>query len=127
MTVLDHVQAVLQPILVDYAVYIIMGRMAWFFRRLPAKWRLEIESRHRDALHKALNTGVGLAIDVAQKHPSVLVADVAATRVVEYVKASVPDAIKRLGPSQQHLEDMARPSCKRNWTLWLAGIVLQRR
>lgn len=108
MSVYDTIQSILQPIIVDYAVFLLAGGAAWFFRFLPTKWRLDVEARHRDALHKALNTGVGLALDTIQLHPGVAAADLAASQVVGYVKRSVPDAIKKLGPSQKQLEDMAR-------------------
>ncbi|SIS98613.1 hypothetical protein [Paracoccus saliphilus] len=108
MSIIDSIQNILQPILVDYAVWLILGVLAWFLRRLPERWRIEIEAKHRDALHSALNTGVGLAIDALQKHPSIAVPDRAAGEIVSYVRRSVPGAIRRLGPSQGQLEQMAR-------------------
>ncbi|RNF35379.1 hypothetical protein [Paracoccus methylarcula] len=108
MSVIDSLQNILQPIIVDYAAWLILGALAWFFRRLPERWRIEIEARHRDALHLALNSGVGAIIDTLQKHPSVAVPDRAIGEVVDYVRSSVPDAIRRLGPSQAQLEQMAR-------------------
>lgn len=108
MSAYDTLQSILQPIIVDYAVFIFMGGAAWFFRFLPSKWRLEVEARHREALHKAINTGVGLALDTIQLHPAVATADLTVTQVVNYVKRSVPDALKKLGPSEAQLVDMAR-------------------
>lgn len=108
MSIIDSIQNILQPIIVDYAVWLILGVLAWFMRRLPERWQIEIEAKHRDALHSALNTGVGLAIDALQKHPSIAVPDRAAGEIVNYVRRSVPGAIRRLGPSQEQLEQMAR-------------------
>lgn len=108
MSIIDSIQNILQPIIVDYAVWLVLGALAWFFRRLPERWRIDIEARHRDALHSALNTGAGLVVDTLQRHPSIAVPDRAAGEIVEYVRRSVPGAIRRLGPSQKQLEQMAR-------------------
>lgn len=105
---IDFVQGVLQPIFADYLTWAVLGIVAWFLRFLPAKWRVEVEARHREALHRAISTGIGLVIDTIQKDPRIGVPDAAVTRVVGYVLGSVPDAIKRLGPSQEQLERMAR-------------------
>ena len=59
---IDAIQNVLQPLLADYLAWALMGALAWFLRWLPAKWRVEVEARHREALHRALNTGIGLVI-----------------------------------------------------------------
>ncbi|MDP0925658.1 hypothetical protein Q0601_00585 [Paracoccus onubensis] len=108
MNIIDSMQNILQPIIVDYAVWLILAALAWFFRRLPERWRIDIEARHRAALHSALNTGVGLAIDTLQRHPSIAVPDRTAGEIVSYVRQSVPGAIRKLGPSQEQLEQMAR-------------------
>ena len=105
---IDAIQNVIQPLLADYLAWALMGVLAWFLRWLPAKWRVEVEARHREALHRALNTGIGLVIDTIQKDPRIAVPDAAIGRIVGYVKASVPGAIRRLGPSQEMLETMAR-------------------
>ena len=108
MTLIDSIQSAVQPVIVDLLLTLILGLIAWFMRLLPERWRMDIEARHREALHSALNTGVGMVIDIAQKHPAVLAPDLAASRVIDYVQRSVPDAIKRLGPSRAQLEEMAR-------------------
>ncbi|WP_232845005.1 hypothetical protein [Paracoccus onubensis] len=108
MSIIDSMQNILQPIIVDYAVWLILAVLAWFFRRLPERWRIDIEAKHREALHWALYTGVGLVIDNLQRHPSIAVPDRAASEIVDYVRRSVPGAIRKLGPSQKQLEQMAR-------------------
>lgn len=108
MSIIDSIQNILQPIIVDYAVWLILSGLAWFFRHLPECWQIEIEAKHRDALHSALNTGVGLAIDALQRQPSIAGPDRAASEIVSYVRRSVPGALRRLGPSQEQLEQMAR-------------------
>ena len=105
---IDSLQSVLQPVIVDLLMFVILALAGWVMSKLPEKWRVEIEAKHREALHKALDTGIGLLIDTAQKHPAVAGPDMALDTVLDYVERSVPDAIKRLGPSRKQLEDMAR-------------------
>lgn len=105
---IDIIQSVVQPIIVDLMLTLILAVIAWLMRKLPERWRLDIEARHRDALHKALDTGIGLAIDTMQKHPSIAAPDMAIGVVLDYVERSVPDALRKLAPSRAHMEDMAR-------------------
>lgn len=105
---IDIIQNITAPIISDYLGYVILGIVGFFLRHLPAKWRLEVEQKHRDALHKALETGVNLAFDTLQMHPAVATHDKAVSVVIDYVRESVPEALKRFSPSQQQLEDMAR-------------------
>ena len=108
MTVIDSVQNIVQPILVDLLLMLVLAIIGWAVSFLPARFRLDIEARHRDALHSALNTGVGLLIDTMQKHPTIAAPDMAIGTVLDYVERSVPDAIRKLAPSRAQLEDMAR-------------------
>jgi len=105
---IDIIQNIVQPIIVDLLLTLILAIIAWLMRKLPERWRLDIEARHREALHKALDTGIGLVIDTMQKHPTIAAPDMAIGTVLDYVERSVPDALRRLAPSRAHLEDMAR-------------------
>ena len=105
---IDTIQNIVQPIIVDLLLTLVLAIIAWLMRFLPERWRLDIEARHREALHKALDTGVGLLIDTMQKHPTIAAPDMAIGVVLEYVDRSVPDALRKLAPSRKHLEDMAR-------------------
>ena len=108
MTPIDSIQNIIQPILVDLLLTLILAVLAWFLRLLPERFRVDIEAKHRAALHSAIDTGVGLLIDTMQKHPTIAAPDMAIGTVLDYVERSVPDAIRRLGPSRAQLEDMAR-------------------
>lgn len=110
---IDSLQNIIQPLLTEYVGLLILAIIGWFMRLLPAKWRVEIEARHREALHRAIDTGIGLVIDTMQKHPTVAAPDMAIGQIVDYVRNSVPDAIKRLGPSQAQIEKMARAKLQR--------------
>lgn len=105
---IDSIQSIIQPILVDLLLTLILAVLAWFLRLLPERFRVDIEAKHRAALHSAIDTGVGLLIDTMQKHPTIAAPDMAIGTVLDYVERSVPDAIRRLGPSRAQLEDMAR-------------------
>ena len=105
---IDMIQSIVQPILVELLLTMILLAAGWLMRRLPERMRLDIEARHREALHRALDTGVGLVIDTLQKHPAVAVPDRAVSEIAGYVHRSVPDALRRLAPSQAQLEAMAR-------------------
>ena len=105
---IDSIQNIIQPILVELLLTLILAVLAWFLRLLPERFRVDIEAKHRAALHSALDTGVGLLIDTMQKHPTIAAPDMAIGTVLDYVERSVPDAIRRLGPSRAQLEDMAR-------------------
>lgn len=104
----DFIQAAIQPVIVEALVFAVSGVVLWFARFLPETWRLYIEANHRQALHSALNTAVGIVLDITQKHPAIAVPDAAITRGLGYVYGSVPNAIKRLGPSREQLELMLR-------------------
>lgn len=108
MTPIDSIQNIIQPIIVDLLLMLVLAIIGWAASFLPARFRLDIQQRHRDALHAALSTGVGLAIDTMQKHPTIAAPDMAIGVVLDYVERSVPDAIRKLGPSRAQLEDMAR-------------------
>ena len=79
---------------------------------LREKFKIEIEARHRHALHSALETGVNRVLDKLVKLPQVTRADAAVAEAVAYVERSVPDAIKALAPSKDHLRDMALAKAK---------------
>ena len=121
---LDTIQATLQPVIVETLATLVLAAIAWLMRKLPEQMRMQIEARHRDALHSALETGVGYAFDALEAalrtNPTVAAGDAAIGTVLDYVQRSVPDAIKRLGPSQAMLQAMAR--AKINEALARAGL-----
>lgn len=109
---LDLITDTLHPIIVDLLLTGILVVLGWLASWLPAKWRVDVEARHRAALHSALETGVALALDgveaVLRTNPAIATLDALAGRVVSYTERSVPDALRRLGPSRGQLQDMAR-------------------
>ncbi|RAZ84455.1 hypothetical protein [Cereibacter johrii] len=63
---------------------------------------IQIEARHREALHSAIMTAARVAVARG------LTREVATEFVSSYVCASVPDALKRLSPSAETLEALVR-------------------
>lgn len=104
----DFIQAVIQPIIVDYLLWFLVPIIAWPLRLLPKRWKLEAMIIDQGSLHRALDTATGLVLDIVQRHPGIAIPDAAITRGIGYINGSVPDAIKRLGPSQATLEAMLR-------------------
>lgn len=109
---IDAISDALQPVIVEAILTLVLAFIAYLMRFLPAKMQVEIEQRHRDALHSALNTGVGAALDALEAgirlNPALATADATIGKVLDYTQRSVPDAIRKLGPTPEHLRDMAR-------------------
>ncbi|MFC5393037.1 hypothetical protein [Bosea vestrisii] len=77
--------------------------------RLYAWTGINIEARHREALHSAIMTGVNAALGKVADLIGGRAIDVRSTAVAEalrYVGASVPDAIRYFGLTQDRLSDM---------------------
>ncbi len=66
------------------------------------KWGLDIEEKHRLALHQALMTAARLAL------AKQLTVAVAVDLMLDYAKQSVPDAIRKLNPPQAVIENLAK-------------------
>lgn len=108
MTIYDHVQAVIEPLIVEALLTAILALLAWIGRHVPAWMRLRIDAVNRQALHSALETGTALALDTIQRHPTVAATDAAVTTVIAYVRASVPGALRHFLPTDDQLVAMAR-------------------
>lgn len=66
-----------------------------------ARWGIEIEARHREALHSALVTGISMALR-RQMSPTDAVG-----AAIQYARRSVPDAFEALAPAPDVLADLA--------------------
>lgn len=80
----------------------ITGIIGWAAAAVRRKWGIEIEARHREALHWALNTGAQLALERK------LTGRAALDLILGYARRSVPDAIGSLKPSAETLTDLAK-------------------
>lgn len=90
------------PHLIEIAGLILTALIGWAATQASRKWGLDIEQRHRDALHTALLTGARLALSKQ------LTAATAIDLILSHVKQSVPDALGKLAPPRDVLENLAR-------------------
>lgn len=66
-----------------------------------ARWGIEIEARHREALQSAVMSGIAAALAKGLKGSDAIDA------AVKHVEASVPEALAALKPSAQVLTNIA--------------------
>lgn len=102
---IDSIFDFLDPHITELIWTAIGTYFGWVFR-----WIFKTKES-REALHRALGTGVDLVTDALVKmiltNPAGVAADQLAGVVVDYAKGSVPDALKWLLPSQTQLVEMA--------------------
>ncbi|WP_406736921.1 hypothetical protein [Thioclava sp. GXIMD4215] len=101
---LDAIIAALMPHILQLLALGVTALVGWIAAEVKRRFGIEIEARHREALHSALMTGAQLALARlgAGAGPTALT-----QAAVDYARTSVPDAITRLGPSAQVLQDLA--------------------
>lgn len=87
------------PVLLDALVYVVVAWVAYAFQRWTG---IQIEAKHREALHSAIRNGV---LQAASRGLTGLEAK---KLVAGYVTESVPDALNRLAPSPEVLDGLIR-------------------
>lgn len=101
-TVIGSILGGVLPVLLDLAGLVLAAALTraalWAQRRLG----IEIEARHREALHQAVMTGLESALAAGAAGREVAVAMAAA-----HARASVPDAIRALKPGDDVLRRLA--------------------
>lgn len=65
------------------------------------RWGIEIEARHREALHSALMSGIRAALERGDDRTAAI------TSAIAHATQSVPDAISALNPSTGVLQSIA--------------------
>lgn len=93
--------AAVTPLLIDLLAIVLMAALTWAAAWGKRKFGIDIEAKHRDALHSALMTGARLAAARQLTGPGAL------QLITDYVRKSVPDALATLAPSQAVLTDLA--------------------
>lgn len=93
--------ALLAPQILELVAILLMAMLTWAAAWAKRKFGVDIEAKHRDALHSALMTGARLA---ASRQ---LTGAAAVALVVDYARQSVPDALAKLAPPQAVLKDLA--------------------
>ncbi|RHZ91061.1 hypothetical protein D1122_21675 [Cereibacter sphaeroides] len=92
----------LTPSLLDLAGVALTALIGFATVRFQRWTGIQIEARHREALHSAIMTAARVAVARG------LTREVAAEFVSSYVRASVPEAMKRLSPSAETLDALVR-------------------
>ncbi|MGC9449727.1 hypothetical protein [Cereibacter johrii] len=92
----------LMPGLVDLAGVALTALIGFATVRFQRWTGIQIEARHREALHSAIMTAARVAVARG------LTREVAAEFVSSYARASVPEAMKRLSPSAETLDALVR-------------------
>ncbi len=67
-----------------------------------SRWGIEIEARHREALHSAIMSGIQAALMRGVK------GEAAVTAALQHARASVPDALRALRPDEAVLTAIAK-------------------
>ena len=89
------------PQLLEIVALILAAVLTWAAAKAKAKWGIDIEEKHRLALHSAIMTGVRLALAKGMDGPSVV------TAALDHARLSVPDAINALGAGKTVLINIA--------------------
>ena len=92
----------LLPHLLDIASALLAGAIGWAALRFHTWTGIQIEARHREALHSALMTGARAALSKGM--PMQQAVDFA----VGYAQSSVPAAVAKLKPADPVLQQLAR-------------------
>lgn len=102
MDVIRTIIAALEPHIIELVGAVlaaVIGRAAIEAKR---RWGIEIEARHREALHSALMTGIRAALGRG------LTGQKALDYAIGYAQESVPDALAKLRPAEAVLQLIAR-------------------
>lgn len=94
----------LQELLLAFIAFVVAVALPWAIRKLSQVFKVQIEERHRKALHEAILTYSENAV-----RGGLSVANEAALRsLVAYLRQSVPDAVATLAPSDDVLLALLR-------------------
>ena len=74
---MEAIFTLLQPVLVEVLLSLILGGIIYLLRFLPSWMRINIEAKHREALHSALTTGVQKALGEAKEETLFLRSEIA--------------------------------------------------
>lgn len=100
---LEGIMNAVVPHLLELAAPVVAAAILWVAKRISDKTGIEIEARHREALHSAIMTG----LRHAAQGGAITDRQALAREAVEYARRSVPDAIKGLRAGGDVLLDLA--------------------
>lgn len=112
------------PYATEAASLIVIAAIGWVTVFLKRKLGIDIEARHREALHSAIMTGLGVAASRHGGSMRSIKVDVDSAFLAEtanYVLQSVPDAVRYFGVTPERIAEIAAaklnlpaPPAKRN-------------
>ena len=97
---MEDLLTTLTPFLLDLLAVVLTAALVLVTRQITVWTGVQIEAKHRDALHEAIMSGVESAI----AHGVETGAGTFKAHVLAHVRASVPDAMKALKPLPDVLE-----------------------
>lgn len=97
-------QWLVSEVVLPFVAVVLTGAILWAATRFTAWTGIQIEAKHREALHSALMTGVRMALSKFGPGAQQIVIKEA----VAYAYTSVPGALKKLNPPDQVLGDIAQ-------------------
>ena len=100
---LESITNAVLPHVLEFAGVVLAGVLTWAAKRFAARTGIEIEARHREALHSAIMTG----LRHAAQGGAITDRQALAREAVEYARRSVPDAIRGLRAGGDVLLDLA--------------------
>lgn len=103
---LSQLQSEILPLMLQVISAIVGLIIAWAAATAKQRWGIEIEGRHREALHSAIMSGIRGAL-LAKLPREAVVSD-----ALDYARASVPDALKALKPTDAVLNRIAEAKLK---------------
>lgn len=107
------------PLVLEIIAVLLGLALLWLSKLASSRFGLSIEGKHRDALHRALMSGVQLVAARVVAQPSngavatdpvsiqLGAKDAIVSEVAQYVKDSVPDALAHFGVKDTFLRRMA--------------------
>lgn len=98
------------PLAITILSGIASAAIAYLTAKLKSKWGVEIEAKHREALHSAIVSGVNLAVAKGARLADGATLPKTGNFVVDmalpYVVKSVPDAIARFDLTEAKITEM---------------------
>jgi hypothetical protein len=99
-TLLNELYTAVTPVLLQALSAILTAFLLWVANTARVRWGIEIEARHRDALHSAIMSGLRAALLRG------LTGQALVTATLDHVRASTPQAIGALKPGPGVLENI---------------------
>lgn len=101
-TFLSELSTAVMPAFLQVIAGVLAILLARAAHTAKARWGIEIEARHREALHSALMSGVRAALSGGMSGSQAI------RRAIEHATESVPDAMRNLRPDADVLEAIAK-------------------